>query len=238
MIKPLAPAQIQSVREIKKKANIKKSNKKATIFVLALLVSLILIYICYLGYTYYIDNKYEYKETESGISFFSKDYGVKSAISKILDSDEIYLFVNIYDDNSTNIDLLTETVVFYNSILTYKQKNLTTTINTVDYKNNIVTCVSNKGDVLTGEKLETEECVSIFEGNKNKIVISTINPKQKTTEVYALVDKDAIEIKLKSFNDLRLVSYIILKSKYQDIEEILLKIEKETENLPTGLETN
>jgi len=226
MAKALVTAQIQSVREIKKKATIKKTNKKITVFVLALLISLILLYVAYLSYTYYVANKYEYKESELGISFYSKEYGVRNAIHKILDTPTILVSYNVPEINASNTESITDSIVLFNYIFPANNIKIITLINNIDNKGRIINCSTNEGDIYTHKVLLSIECNELIKSSHSVISIDFPNPNLKETTVFVNPKENTILFKPKTKNDLVVSTYLLLKSKYPNLEEILLKVEE------------
>ena len=226
MVRALATAQVQSVREITKKADIKKTNKKLTIFVLAFFISLIVLYICFLGYTYFVSSRYEYKESEAGINFYSKEFGVRNAITKTIDSSEILIVVNINQEDLNYTEYITEPVVLLNTIFVYKNQKTVTLINTTDSRNNIINCVTNKGDIYTNDLLEKKDCEVLLNSESSKIIIDFPSSTLKESAVYVDPEKKTISIKTKNVNDTLKGVYLILKSRYSDLEDVLSKVEE------------
>ncbi len=226
MAKALATAQLQTVREIKKKANIKKANRKATVFVLALFISLIVVYISYLGYSYYQSSRFEYREYESGITFYSREFAVRDAIGKCLEPESILVVINIADGDTNYTSYITDMIVLYNTILVYKGKATTTQINTVDSRGNIINCVTNRGDVYTNDLLARDECIALQESESSKIVIAYPSNNLKEPAVYCDPIKNIIDIKPRTAKDSMISTYIVLKSKYPDLEEVIQTVEK------------
>jgi len=226
MVRALATAQVQSVREITKKADIKKANKKITIFVLAFFISLIVLFISYNIYTYYLENKYEFKENESGIDFYSKELPIKEGLGQILDKQNILMSVNIYEKDINKTLEITEVVILLNSILVSKNKNVITQINIVDSKENILNCTTNKGDIYTNETISKEECTEIINNSEATIFFDLPDETRETSIVYLYPFSNRIEIRSKNRDQLFISVYLILKSKYSDLEKTLLEIEE------------
>lgn len=231
MVRALATAQVQSVREISKKADIKKTNKKMTIFVLAFFISLMVLYVGYMSYTYYVNSRFEFKESERGINFYSKEYGVKDALNTILGDSNILILANIKEKDSNNTEPVTESIVLFNTMLFSKQKNATTIINILDNSNNIVSCTTNKGDFYTNEELLGSDCYDIINSATSIISFDYPDENLKESAVYLNSAKKKLEIKSRTKNDLIISTYLILKSNYPDLEKTLSQVEAIKEKL-------
>lgn len=225
MAKALATAQVQSVREITKKADIKKTNKKVTVFVLTLLISIMVIYISYLGYNYYVNSRFEYKESELGVNFYAKDFGVNDSLNKILMDSNILISVNINEKDLNQTDQITESVVLFNTILSSKNKFTITIINVLDNTGNLINCTTNKGDVYTNEQLDAVSCKDILNSSNSTIIIYFPNANLKESAVYLSPTDKKLEIKPKTERDLMVSTYLVLKSEYPDLEETLSQVE-------------
>ena len=231
MAKALATAQVQSVREITKKADIKKTNKKATIFVLALLISLMVLYISYLGYNYYINSRFEYSESEAGITFYSKDFVVKDSLNKILDTSEILIVFNIKEKDLNYTENITESIVLFNSIFASKNVSTVTVIGVLNNRGNLLSCTTNRGDYYTNEAIDDVNCNALMDSYNSKIVVDFPNPSLKSSSVYLYPEESYLNIKSRNIEDLMISNYLILKFRYPDLEKTLQDIEEIKNNL-------
>ena len=65
------------------KANIKKQTRNY-LFCSGSFIALIVGFIAFKAYTYYQNTKFDFKETEKGINFYSKDMPIKEALQVTL----------------------------------------------------------------------------------------------------------------------------------------------------------
>ncbi|HOW29583.1 MAG TPA: hypothetical protein PK685_02830 [archaeon] len=226
MVRALATAQVQSVREITKKADIKKTNKKLTVFVLAFFISLIVIYLTYLSYNYYVTSRFEYKESELGINFYSKEFGVRNSLNLVLNDSNVLVFANLKQEDTNNTEVITDTIVLLNTVYPAKNIPIITTINYLDNRGNLINCSTNKGDVYTNEILSKEDCLNYQKSENTKIFIEYPNSNLKESAVFVYPKEHKIVIKAKNSEKLITATYLILKSKYSDLEKILSKVEE------------
>lgn len=230
MMKPLSTAKLQSVREIKKKAKLKKINKTITtiVFILLLLIvvffSIKFFFIDSLSISSIFSSTQKHSVTELGITFTSYDFGVSDAITILEQDKNITLLYNIpyYDQNY----LLTIPDLFYiyPSVFSAKRKNLTMVIGLVDEDNKIVSCFSNLGDIYKNEEISYEECQKVI--TKENTLINIQYPKEniKETNVYLMVDKKMITIVPKDTEELHIATFLLLKGMYEEFDDIMEKV--------------
>lgn len=225
MVRALQTAQTQSVREIKKNADIKKTNKKISTFVVVFLVVLIIGFIAYKAYAYYQSTKFDFKETEKGINFYSKDLAVKDAISVILDSNDILLSTNTVVTSENTENPIVEPMVLATTVLVFKDKNVVNVDNIVDSNYTIINCATDQGPENKVIDLNGPDCQNIIDSITPKIIINTPNPNLKESRVEIYPIEKTIIFYSKSSNDLLISTYLLLKSNYSDIDEILQRVE-------------
>ncbi len=231
MIKPLSTAKLQSVREIKKKAKIKKMHRQITtiVFIVLLLlvvfISLKTFVIDDFSFSNIFSPKQEYKETELGVSFLSNDFPVMDAISILEQDKNITLLYNVPYDNQDYLLTIPDLFYIYPSVFSAKGKHITIVIGLLDENNKIVSCVSNLGDIYKNEEISLEECVEII--TKKNTLINIYYPREdiKETNVHLMVDKKIIMIVPKDTEDLHVATYLLLKGMYEEFDDIMRKID-------------
>jgi hypothetical protein len=232
MSKALSSAKVQSVREIKKKANIKKINKRITTIVIILVV-LVLLGMFFKSYiidenglqslkNIFSNNTFE--DEELGIKFYSQDFPVSSALD-ILEKDTNFNIVyntNIEDQNY--LSNVYQTINTTQSIYSSKGKNVTLIITSLDNSNNLITCATNFGDINRSEQIDSNTCEDLIKRYRTTIIIDYIKPQLEDSTVKINVDEKLIIVNPKSKDDLDRSILLILKAMYSDYEETISKI--------------
>jgi len=238
MVRALSTAQTQSVREIKKKADIKKVNKKLTNVVVIFLIVLIIGFIAYKAYIFYQESKFDFKETEKGITFYSKDMPVKTAISSAIDKNIIIISADTLLDHPETGSAIVEPTVLLTTVFKFIDKNVININNVVDGNGNLLGCSTNYGDIRTEKTIGPLECLALIDNTKSIVILRV--PDSSLTEsrvnVYPLEKK--IEIITRTDNDLLVASYLLLKSSNADLEEILERVENIKKKLANVLDSN
>jgi hypothetical protein len=238
MVRALSTAQTQSVREIKKNADIKKANKKLSVFVVTFFIMLIIGFIAFKAYTYYQSTKFDFKETEKGINFYSKDMPIKDALQVSLDSNKIAISTNLLINYSGTTNPVLEPSILATTIFVFKDKNTININNRLDENFSIIKCSTNYGDNLTSVDLNSTECLALFSQIESKLVINTPNPSLKESRVDIYPMEKTIIINSKSETDLLVSTYLLLKANYSDVESILFKVENIKKKLSNYLDSN
>jgi hypothetical protein len=221
MIKPLSTAKLQSVREIKKKAKVKKINKTVTTIVIIILL-LVIIFFSLKTFVFPFFLNQEYTETEYGVTFVSKEYNVVDSI-KILEQDKnISVLYNVPYENQEYMYDIPDLFYIYPSVFSAKQKNVTIIVGLLDSKNNLVGCTTNFGDKNINEDINAEACQSLIQ--KNNLLVNIKYPNSEETKVYLSVDEKLITIHAKNIQELHIATYVLLKSMYEEFEDIMQKI--------------
>ena len=238
MVRALSEARTQSVREIQKKANIKKANKKLSVFVVAFFIALIVGFIAFKAYAYYQNTKFDFKETENGINFYSKDMPIKEALQVILDSNQVAISTNLIDTYQGETNPVLESSILATTVFVFKDKNTININNRIDNDSSIIKCSTNYGDNLTSVDLNASECEALFSQIESKLVINTPNSnlKESRVDIYPLEKK--VIINSKSENDLLVSTYLLLSANYPDLENVLSKVENLKSKLADFLISN
>lgn len=225
MVRALSEAKTQSVREIKKKAEIKKANKRLSVFVVSFFVALIIGFIAFKAFSYYQNTKFDFKETEKGINFYSKDIPVKEAIQVVFDSNDVAVSTNLINNYQGTVNPILEPSIMATTVFVFNDKNTININNRIDENFSVIRCSTNYGDMRTSVELNGTECLDLFSQIESKLVINAPNPslKESRVDIYPLEKK--IIINSKSENDLLVSTYLLLFAKYSDIDEILSRVE-------------
>lgn len=225
MVRALSEAKTQSVREIKKKAEIKKANKRLSVFVVSFFVALIIGFIAFKAYSYYQNTKFDFKETEKGIIFYSKDIPVKEAIQVVFDSNDVAISTYLFKNYQGETNPILESSILATTVFVFKDKNTININNRIDENFSVIRCTTNYGDNLTSVDLNSDDCLDLFSQIGSKLVINTPNPslKESRVDIYPLEKK--IIINSKSENDLLVSTYLLLSANYSDIDDVLSRVE-------------
>ena len=129
MVEVLSSARTQSVKEIKKRAKIKKRNK---LIVKWFLIIIIVLALAFLIKNYILDNKHSFVDQTTGITFYSKDFYVRD-VYKILASDRnISIVFNIGSKDINSIGDFTENIVYLQSVFSANNLSPVLIVNIMD----------------------------------------------------------------------------------------------------------
>lgn len=238
MVRALSTAQTQSVREITKKADIKKVNKKVSVIIVIFFILLIIGFIAYQVYNYYQENKFDFKETEKGITFYSKDMPVRNALISAIDNNTIIVSADTLLDHPETIGGIIEPTVLLTTIFIATDKNVININNVVDGNGNLLGCSTNYGDRKTEATIGPEECLAIMENTKTIVVlyVPDSNLKESRVNIYPLEKR--IEIISKNNYDMYMSSYLLLKSSHSNFDAILESVEHLKKKISDLIDSN
>ncbi len=229
MMKPLSTAKVRSVREIKKKAKMKKINKLITTIVVVVLLLLIVFFSTKtffledFSFSELFSSDQEFRETEAGITFVSKNFAITDAITSLEKDQNISVFYSVPYDNPEYMSTIPDLFYIYPSVFSAKGKTTTLIIGILDEQNNLINCFSNLGDPQKNEELTYEECDELI--NKEQTLIYIRHPEDREkTEVYFSVEEKMITIVPKNIEDLHIATFLLLEAMYEDFENIMQKI--------------
>lgn len=225
MVRALSTAQVQSVREINKNAGVKKANKTFSVIVVVVLVLIMLSYIGYKAYNYYIDSRFDFKDSEMGINFYSQDMQLRDALTTVMDSNNITISTNTIIGDYNSISDATEPWILLTTILSSKNKTITLVVNGLNEKRELVYCSTNLGDLLTNTDLNKEDCMGLLDNAESLISIDLPNEKLTESRVNVYPLQKRIQIKPRTKDDMMVSTYLILKSNYPDLENTLSAVE-------------
>ncbi|MFA5745229.1 MAG: hypothetical protein WCX82_01730 [archaeon] len=225
MVRALSTAQVQSVREINKNAGVKKANKTLSVIVVLVLVLAMLGFIGYKAYNYYIDSRFDFKDSEMGINFYSQDMQLRDALTTVMDNNNITISANTIVDDFNSIEAATEPMILLTTILSSKNKTTTIVVNGLNEKRELVYCSTNLGDLYTNTDLNKEECMVLIDGAESLISIDLPNDKLTESRVNVYPLEKRIQVKPRTKDDMMISTYLILKSNYPDLENTLSAVE-------------
>lgn len=227
MVRALATAQVQSVKEINKKAKIKRFNKKITTVILVILI----LAICAIFvYNFFDKNRFDFSETELGVVFYSNDFSIADSLNIVKQDQNITLVYNIENKDINKLSDFSESLSLFTYLFSANNKNTTHVFNIIENKN-ILYCSTNYGDLYSNEDLSSEECLSLINSASTLFVLNYPNPNLKEPAIYLNAIEKNVLVTPKSLEDLSISTYLILKSMFPSMENTLKEIYKIKESL-------
>ncbi len=231
MIKPLSTAKLVSVREIKKKAKAKKTNKVITTVVIVVLLLLVLL----VSLDRFVltddtnllnifSSKNKYTETELGVTFISYDFSVIDAIKALENDQNITILFEVPAADDQYLLTISDLFYIYPSVFSAKQKKITLVIGLTDSEGNLISCHTNLGDVYVNEELSFDECQSLIQKDNTLIHIRYPTENIKESTVLLNVEEKMIAIFGKNTEDQHVATFLLLRAMYEEFDEIMEKV--------------
>lgn len=232
MARALVTAQVQSVKEINKKAEIKKWNKKITTIVLIVLIlsiCAIFVYNFFQGKNFQ-RIKYDFSESELGVTFYSNEFSIADSLNIIKQDKNITLVFTIDEKDINNLSDFSESISLFMYLFSANDKKITQIVN-VSNKNSILYCSTNYGDIYSNEDISAQECLSLINSADTLIVLKYPQSTLNESAIYLNASEKNVLITPKSLEDLSISTYLLLKSMYPNMEKTLESIYKIRESL-------
>ena len=232
MARALVTAQVQSVKEINKKAEIKKWNKKITTIVLVILIlsiCAIFVYNFFQGKNFQ-RIKYDFSESELGVTFYSNEFSIADSLNIIKQDKNITLVFTIDEKDINNLSDFSESISLFMYLFSANDKKITQIVN-VSNKNSILYCSTNYGDIYSNEDISAQECLSLINSADTLIVLKYPQSTLNESAIYLNASEKNVLITPKSLEDLSISTYLLLKSMYPNMEKTLESIYKIKESL-------
>lgn len=232
MARALVTAQVQSVKEINKKAEIKKWNKKITTIVLIVLIlsiCAIFVYNFFQGKNFQ-RIKYDFSESELGVTFYSNEFSIADSLNIIKQDKNITLVFTIDEKDINNLSDFSESISLFMYLFSANDKKITQIVN-VSNKNSILYCSTNYGDIYSNEDISAQECLSLINSADTLIVLKYPQSTLNESAIYLNASEKNVLITPKSLEDLSISTYLLLKSMYPNMEKTLESIYKIKESL-------
>lgn len=232
MARALVTAQVQSVKEINKKAEIKKWNKKITTIVLIVLIlsiCAIFVYNFFQGKNFQ-RIKYDFSESELGVTFYSNEFSIADSLNIIKQDKNITLVFTIDEKDINNLSDFSESISLFMYLFSANDKKITQIVN-VSNKNSILYCSTNYGDIYSNEDISAQECLSLINSADTLIVLKYPQSTLNESAIYLNASEKNVLITPKSLEDLSISTYLLLKSMYPNMEKTLENIYKIKESL-------
>ncbi|MDD3245039.1 MAG: hypothetical protein PHU47_02725 [Candidatus ainarchaeum sp.] len=232
MARALVTAQVQSVKEINKKAEIKKWNRKITTIVLVVLIlsiCAIFVYNFFQGKNFQ-RIKYDFSESELGVTFYSNEFSIADSLNIIKQDKNITLVFTIDEKDINNLSDFSESISLFMYLFSANDKKVTQIVN-VSNKNSILYCSTNYGDIYSNEDISAQECLSLINSADTLIVLKYPQSTLNESAIYLNASEKNVLITPKSLEDLSISTYLLLKSMYPNMEKTLESIYKIRESL-------
>jgi hypothetical protein len=224
MVQALVSAKTQTVKEIKdytkKKKRKKLILKLVFIIIIVFLIALVLNRII-------IETRYSYTDKETEIFLKSENFHLKEGF-EVFSTDQNYVVVfnSLYDDQNY-LSSITEGIVFIQSILFAKNKNVVLVISLVDKDNTLISCQSNLGNIYENIELTREECLEVINKDVSTIVVQY--PMYEDTKILLNVSEKLLVIEPKEKKDVFPALSLAVDHMFSDsrlIREVILDVEK------------
>lgn len=232
MARALVTAQVQSVKEINKKAEIKKWNRKITTIVLVVLIlsiCAIFVYNFFQGKNFQ-RIKYDFSESELGVTFYSNEFSIADSLNIIKQDKNITLVFTIDEKDINNLSDFSESISLFMYLFSANDKKITQIVN-VSNKNSILYCSTNYGDIYSNEDISAQDCLSLINSADTLIVLKYPQSTLTESAIYLNASEKNVLITPKSLEDLSISTYLLLKSMYPNMEKTLENIYKIRESL-------
>ncbi len=231
MAQALVSAKTQTVKEIKHNSLMKRRKKLIIklflIFVVIILLALILNKII-------IENRYYFTDRESKIKFISEGFHIKEGF-EIFSQDENFLVIFNYNYTDTNyLSSVIDGIVYTQSMLSAKNKNVILLISVVDEENNLLYCQSNQGSVYENNELNKEECLSLIDSNFSTIMVNYLSSGNTSSQVILNLQEKLLIVIPNKKEDVYLSLVISFNQMFKDarlIEESLGNVQEKINNL-------
>lgn len=231
MAQALVSAKTQTVKEIKHNSLIKKRRKLiikfALIFIVIILLALILNRIV-------VENRYSFTDRESKIKFISDGFHIKEGFD-IFSQDDNFLVIFNYNYSDTNyLSSIVNGIVYTQSMLSAKNKDVILLISVVDQENNLLYCQSNHGSVYENNELTKEECLTLINSDYSTIMVNYISVDKKYSEVVLNLQEKLLLVNPNKKEDVYTSLVISFNKMFKDarlIEEALGNIQDKINNI-------
>lgn len=229
MTQALVSAKTQTVKEIKRISFIKRRQK---LLIKLFLILIIIILIGLILNKIIIETRYSFTDKKTDIYFKSENFHLKEGFEVFSkDTNYIVVFNSLYSDNNY-LSSITEGLVFVQSVLFAKNKNVILVISLVDENNTLISCQSNLGDIYENKELTRDECLEII--NKDVSTILVEYPFYDASKVFLNIYEKLVVIKPKDNLDVYPALSLTIDQMFSDsrlIREVILDIEKNLSNL-------
>lgn len=215
MAQALVSAKTQTVKEIKHNSFIKRRNKLILKFFLILVVIILLSLILN---KIIIETRYSFTDKNTKIKFISEGFHIKEGF-EIFATDENYLVVFNYNYQDENyLSSVVDGIVYAQSMLSAKNKNVILVISVVDSENNLLYCQTNQGSVYENNELTSQECLSLIDSEFSTILVSY--PANESSLVVLNLSEKLLLIKPSKKEDVYSSLLISLNKMFKDAKLI------------------
>jgi hypothetical protein len=217
MVQALVIAKTQTVKEIKKISSIKRRNKLIFKF---LAIIIIVFLIALLLNKLVIENRYSFTDKKTNIYFKSNNFHIKEGFD-VFSKDVNYtiVFNSLYSDQ-TYLSSVTEGLVFFQSMLHAKNKNVILIISLSDENNNLISCQSNLGNIYENKELTKDECLILIKSDRSTIMVDYPYESYINSNVLLNISEKLLIIKPSKAEDVYASLSLISNQMFSDSEFI------------------
>jgi len=194
-------------------------------------LAVLLVFVAFLGYYGYITlstptKEYAYKLDYEGMLFLSNEAEASDYLPAFTGFNEFIVSPAFGKDD---VALMTKPLILFQGVLSAKQKRVILLARVFE-GNSLKYCQTNDANVLVNREISIEECNSLLSSYIPKIMINKPDSTLKQTTI--VLENNSITISPKNEYDLMNASYAVLRTMFEDIEEIIQNMNKIITALP------
>lgn len=197
-------------------------------------LAVLLVFVAFLGYYtwwWYTalsmpTKEYAYKLDYEGMLFLSNEAEASDYLPAFTGFNEFIVSPAFGKDD---VALMTKPLILFQGVLSAKQKRVILLARVFE-GNSLKYCQTNDANVLVNREISIEECNSLLSSYIPKIMINKPDSTLKKTTI--LLENNSITISPKNEYDLMNASYAVLRTMFEDIEEIIQNMNKIITALP------
>ncbi len=204
--------------------NKKNSEKINSNNLLYLIVGLIVLIIVFSSYFYFTQPSKQFNfEIEKNNVVFQSNIEPKLLLSNFVNEKNFVLIVEMEEQGELNQQMIS-TAVLLNSVFVFNEKKVILVFKALNPETKeLVSCETNKGNVLEETNLSKQECLNYLnELNLPKLIV--LFPSQKNEKVKVLLKENEFVIKTTTPKSALIASKTLLELLFEDNEKTLNKI--------------
>ncbi|MBN2127156.1 MAG: hypothetical protein JW703_02055 [Candidatus Diapherotrites archaeon] len=187
-------------------------------------IALFVLIIAFTSYFYFItpQENYTFIEERNNVIFQSNS-NPKQLLTEFISNENFVLIAQLQEEGGVNQDMISSAILL-NSIFTYNEKKTVLLFEVLDSDSKeLLSCETNKGNVLEGVTLTKEECIQYLT-ELSLPEIKVLFPGAEDGKVKVLLEPNKFTIKTSSPKSAEIASSVLLELLFEGNADALNKI--------------
>lgn len=165
---------------------------------------------------------YQFEQSETHVVLYSNEAQIPLLLDRLSANDSFLVAVELREQGPTN-QYMANALNLFSVVLIGNQKAVTNVFLVNSPENELLSCHTNQGDVLTDLELSRDDCLALLDSfSGGKIVIRL--PQASVGKAQAVLSGNQLELRASKVEDLSFASLAVLERLFENTSAILARV--------------